>query len=81
MVNRTLAQVEMDSDSYAALVQLYNNEINWRISCFYDAGYKAELGDDINGFKIGKQCFDGLDEAIDWLIEQAVEYYPDFHYC
>lgn len=58
------------------LTQLYDSEINWRISCFFDAGYKAELGDDINGFSVGAQCFDTLLEAAQWLAEQAVEYYP-----
>jgi len=69
----------IDNDSQNAdeiLTHLYENEINWRISCFFDLGYEAELGDDINEYKARAQGFDTLLEAAQWLSEQAAEYYP-----
>lgn len=73
---KILRDINTDDNSQNAdeiLTQLYDNEINWRISCFFDAGYKVELGDNVNGFVIGAECFDTLLEAAQWLAEQALE--------
>lgn len=58
---------------------LYENEINWRLSCFWDGGYRIELGDEINGFQIGAQGFETINEAIEWLFKEACTLYPELN--
>ncbi|KKM82501.1 hypothetical protein LCGC14_1318910 [marine sediment metagenome] len=70
---RDISRSDDSQNADKILTRLYDDEINWRISCFFDAGYKAELGDDINGFSVGAQCFDTILEAAQWLTEQAEE--------
>ena len=56
------------------LKELYNREINWRIECFYDAGYTVFLGDDWNGYRSIAHA-DTLEEAIKILLEEAEDIY------
>lgn len=60
--------------------RLYDSEINFSISCFWDGGFTAKIGDDMNGFeaeKTVKTC----DEALAWLDVQARLEYPDSLYA
>jgi hypothetical protein len=34
----------------ASVCHLCDSEINFEVSCFYDAGFNVRLGDEINGF-------------------------------
>ncbi len=57
------------------LQELYDSEINFEISCFWDGGFAVKLGDEINGFvdESNSASFVG---AIDWLKNKAIEHYP-----
>jgi len=50
------------------LQEIYNNEINFEISCFWDGGFTVKLGDNMNGF-IWEDTFDTLMDAITALIK------------
>jgi hypothetical protein len=63
-------------DAIEKLKKLYDNEINFLISCFWDAGYSWKLGDETNGFKGGAGCYDSLEETIDDLFGSAQVHYP-----
>lgn len=58
------------------LQALYNSEINFQISTFYDHGFEWGLGDVLNGFK-AKGKADTLKEAVRELLEAAVTVYPN----
>lgn len=69
--------MEMDRETVAILQTLYNNEINFRISCFWDAGFRIEIGDEINGFKASDDHHYGINNAVDALWALARGIYPD----
>lgn len=54
---------------------LYESEINWSISCFYDGGFEAILGDSYNG-QMALGLFHTLNDAVDFLWEEAQMHYP-----
>ncbi len=56
---------------------LYENEINFQLSTFYDGGYCAKLGDNSNGFLEEQDCFETPLQAMEWLIEAAKKHYPE----
>jgi hypothetical protein len=35
----------------SVIQRLYDSEINFRVSCFYDDGFHVELGDNLNGIR------------------------------
>ncbi len=54
------------------MIYLYKHEINFKISCFWDAGFQVGIGDDMNGY-IWKECFPTLKEAIEALNKRILE--------
>lgn len=58
---------------------LYESEINFTISSFWDEGFTAKIGDTMNGFDEQK-TFDTFWEAVDWVAHRAVELYPESSY-
>ena len=58
------------------LEDIQKREINWQISCFYDAGFTVKIGDEMNGFKWEGQ-YPSLNEAISCLIDKINELYPN----
>lgn len=58
------------------LQQLYNSEINFSISTFWDGGFDFKLGDEMNGF-VKEANFRSFEEGIAWLIEAAKAQYPN----
>jgi hypothetical protein len=58
------------------LAALYKSEINVSISWFWDGGIDVKLGDPLNGYGAEDQVLT-LNEAADWLRENAVRLYPD----
>lgn len=62
-------------DCGAILQALYDSEINYEISCFWDGGFKAVLGDPMNGERADGYC-NTFQEAAIWLAEQAVIHFP-----
>jgi hypothetical protein len=58
------------------LQRLYDSEINFEVSGFYDAGFDVRLGDHLNGFLV-KDKVETWAEAEIWLREQALAHFPD----
>jgi len=56
--------------------RLYESEINFEVSGFYDAGFDVRLGDHLNGF-IAKSKVETWTEAEAWLRGQAPAHFPD----
>ena len=57
------------------LRSLYDREINFSISTFFDDGFAVALGDEMNAFK-AQATVATFDDAIRWLQEQATIYFP-----
>ncbi len=55
--------------------RLYDSEINFSISCFWDGGFTVKIGDELNGF-VAKETVGTYDEALAWLELTADEHYP-----
>jgi hypothetical protein len=55
--------------------RLYDSEINFSISCFWDGGFTVKLGDEMNGF-VARETVGTYDEALAWLELTADEHYP-----
>jgi hypothetical protein len=62
------------------LQRLYDSEINCCLSSFWDGGWTVKLGDATNGF-VAEANVGSLDEAAQWLHEQAHEHFPDSEYA
>jgi hypothetical protein len=58
------------------LQRLYDSEINFEVSGFYDAGFDVRLGDHLNGF-VAKGKVETWTEAEAWLRDQALAHFPD----
>ncbi len=58
------------------LQELYDSEINFSISTFWDGGFDWKLGDEMNGYK-AEGSEDTLESAIFYLRRAAIFYYPD----
>ncbi|NIA72454.1 hypothetical protein HBA54_28095 [Pelagibius litoralis] len=61
----------------ALLIDLYESEINARISWFYDSGFAVEIGDEMNGIKEKVDHIYGTSGLEFTLICLAVKHYPD----
>lgn len=59
--------------------RLYDSEINFSISCFWDGGFGVKLGDEMNGFDAATQV-QTFQEALCWLDQEARRRYPDSLY-
>lgn len=59
--------------------RLYDSEINFSISCFWDGGFDVKLGDGHNGF-VAETTVNTYDEALQWLDQEARKQYPDSQY-
>lgn len=65
----------MTTDEMA--ITLYDAEINFAVTCFWDGGYESRLGDHLNGW--GKTHHsDTFPEAIKVVFDQAYEQWPQF---
>jgi hypothetical protein len=60
--------------------RLYDSEINFEVSSFYDAGIDVRLGDALNGF-LAQGKVDTWAEAEAWLRDQAVAHFPDSEFA
>ena len=59
------------------LQALYDSEINCRLESFYDGGWTAWLGDEMNGFRVAEVRGRTLDECVKSLADQACSIYPE----
>ena len=55
---------------------LHDSEINCRIECFFDSGWTAWLGDEMNGFRIAPVPAPNFAACVIELAEQACAIYP-----
>ncbi len=62
------------------LQELYNSEINFSISCFWDGGFDCQLGDPMNGI-IDDFKVDTLEEATISICESAIEHFPNSRFA
>jgi hypothetical protein len=56
--------------------QLYDSEINFEASCFWDAGFDVRLADAVNGF-LAQDQVPTWEAAEEWLHYAALKYYPN----
>lgn len=79
-------------DLTEVLLGLYESEINFSISCFWDGGINVRLGDEMNGFKSEATFYPeqypervklGLSAShmADWLHARAIEHFPNSRYA
>ena len=59
------------------LRDLYDSEINFSVSCFWDGGYDVKLGDPLNGWDAEVTGLHNWHEVAHWLKEAAISLYPD----
>lgn len=57
------------------LQALYDLEINFDVSCFWDGGFDVWLGDDMNGL-LEEANVDYWHQVTPWLIEMSIKHYP-----
>lgn len=62
------------------LKRLYESEINFSISTFWDNGFDVRLGDPMNDFK-SEANFRTLDECAEFLDREARIQFPDSAYA
>lgn len=62
---------ERKSNIIEVLEEIYNNEINFEISCFWDNGFSVRIGDPMNGNKWRGTGFNTLFKALNALINEA----------
>jgi len=65
------------NDGLGVFLDLYDSEINFTISTFWDSGYKAKLGDEMNGFKDESDCLNNIQDVVRELTRMAIQQYPD----
>ena len=58
------------------LSRLYNDEINFELSSFWDEGYYVNLGDKTNGY-VWEGNYDKLKDCMFELAKQAFKHYPN----
>lgn len=62
------------------LQQIYDSEINYTISTFWDGGIRWSLGDKTNGV-IDKGWGSTIDEAIEQLAKAVIKHYPESEFA
>jgi hypothetical protein len=56
--------------------RLYDSEINFEVTGFYDAGFNVRLGDGLNGF-VERGKAETWEQVEAWLRDQALAHFPD----
>jgi hypothetical protein len=62
------------------LQMLYDSEINFELSTFWDEGFRWKLGDRMNGFP-AEGCADTFVEACEQLKEAAIRHFPESEFA
>jgi len=55
---------------------LYDSEINFEISCFWDAGFNWKLGDSANGY-VAEGNAPSIEDAMTRLADAALKKFPE----
>jgi hypothetical protein len=63
-----------------ALQMLYDSEIHFELSCFWDGGFIWKLGDCTNGYSAEGHA-DSVDEAIMQLRDAALIHFPQSEFA
>ncbi len=58
------------------LQQMQDSEINFKLECFWDAGFLWMLGDEMNGY-IADGAAQTFDETVEALKQAALKHYPE----
>ena len=66
----------MAESPMSILQRLYDSEINFEVSGFYDAGFDVRLGDHLNGF-LAEGKVETWAEVEAWLRDQVLAHFPD----
>ena len=61
---------------HEVLDALHESEINCRVECFFDSGWIAQLGDELNGFSIAPVKASTFAACVAELADQACAIYP-----
>jgi hypothetical protein len=77
-IHKELAQKlkQRGPEPMSILQRLYDSEINFEVSGFYDAGFDVRLGDALNGFLAHGKVKRWADVEA-WLRDQALAHYPE----
>lgn len=62
--------------STETLQALYDSEINFEISTFWDGGFEWKLGDHMNGYE-AEGWAKTMADALDQMIRAAIEKWPE----
>lgn len=62
-------------DKLKIFQELYNSEIDFTISTFWDTGFKVSLGSKTNGF-FGEKFCDSMEDVANFLMMQAITHFP-----
>jgi hypothetical protein len=60
--------------------RLYDSEINFGVSAFWDDGFYVRLGDEMNGYRAEGRCATWKDVE-EWLDGMVRVYYPNSAYA
>lgn len=56
--------------------RLYDSEINFGTACFFDSGFDAWIGDEMNGIKTEISGLATITDVEEWLTQAAILHYP-----
>ncbi len=62
------------------LQMLYDSEINFELSCFWDAGFTWRLGDSANGYAAEGNTRT-IEEALTQLTDAALTHFPESEFA
>ena len=65
------------NDMLDVFSDIYDSEINFILSIFWDSGYTVKLGDEMNGFKDQSDCLENIQEAARELTRLTILHYPN----
>jgi hypothetical protein len=60
--------------------QLYDSEISFSVSCFWDGGFLVKLGDERDGF-VSETRVETWDDVEPWLRAEAMLHYPESRFA
>src|SRR5947209_4281381 len=70
------------TDELASFIEaLHGSEINGEVGWFFDNVWRAKLGDPLNGYVAERDGFLSLGQAVRWLSDNALEFYPDSQFA
>ena len=74
-------KVEIEEKPKSIFQRVYDSEINFCISCFWDDGFVLLLGDDVTGKVCERVYVDSWEKVKEKLHELVMKYYPSSKYA